>query len=102
MSILTNRDLEFLASLNTRWRRLYWTELALLLGVDGADLAPDAAQIPSTGRQPNPATPRMCREMPASSLMLIAMTDPLSFGDGPKDQTRNLEFPGSALRAAPE
>jgi hypothetical protein len=25
-----------------------------------------------------------------------------SFRDGPKDQTRNLEIPGSPLRAAPE
>jgi hypothetical protein len=25
-----------------------------------------------------------------------------SFRDGPKDQTRNLEVPGSPLRAAPE
>jgi hypothetical protein len=26
----------------------------------------------------------------------------LSFRDGPKDQTRNLEIPGSMLRIAPE
>jgi hypothetical protein len=26
----------------------------------------------------------------------------MSFRDGPKDQTRNLEIPGSSLRAAPE
>jgi len=26
----------------------------------------------------------------------------LSFRDGPKDQTRNLEIPGSVLRTAPE
>jgi hypothetical protein len=25
-----------------------------------------------------------------------------SFRDGPKDQTRNLEIPGSVLRTAPE
>ena len=41
MSILTNRELEFLASLNTNWRRLYFTELARLLEEDerrcGAD-----------------------------------------------------------------
>ena len=30
MSILTGRELEFLASLNTSWRRLYFTELARL------------------------------------------------------------------------
>jgi hypothetical protein len=28
--------------------------------------------------------------------------DSLSFRDGPKDQTRNLEIPGSRLRRAPE
>jgi len=37
MSILTNRELEFLASLNTSWRKLYWRELALLLKQEGAD-----------------------------------------------------------------
>jgi hypothetical protein len=30
------------------------------------------------------------------------VTPPLSFLDGPKDQTRNLEIPGSMLRIAPE
>jgi hypothetical protein len=35
MSILTNRELEFLASLRTDWRRLYWNELARLLKEDG-------------------------------------------------------------------
>jgi hypothetical protein len=37
MSILTDRDLEFLASLNTSWRRLYWNELAFLLRENGTD-----------------------------------------------------------------
>jgi hypothetical protein len=31
MSILTDRELEFLASLRKGWRRLYWSELARLL-----------------------------------------------------------------------
>jgi hypothetical protein len=31
MSILTGRELEFLAGLSTSWKRLYWTELARLL-----------------------------------------------------------------------
>ena len=31
MSIFTMRELEFLASLKTSWRRLYWNELARLL-----------------------------------------------------------------------
>jgi hypothetical protein len=34
MSILTGRELEFLASLRTSWRRLYWNELARLLKED--------------------------------------------------------------------
>jgi hypothetical protein len=34
MSILTGRELEFLASLRTNWRRLYWNELARLLKED--------------------------------------------------------------------
>ncbi len=63
MSILTIRELEFLASLNTRWRRLYWHELALLLKEDGVDLA-EATEINATGRQTNRAP---CR-MPGSAL----------------------------------
>ena len=31
MSILTVRELEFLASLDRRWTRLYWIEIARLL-----------------------------------------------------------------------
>jgi hypothetical protein len=34
MSILTSRELEFLASLDTGWRKLYWNELARLLKED--------------------------------------------------------------------
>lgn len=34
MSLLTGHELEFLASLNTRWRRLYCNELARLLTMD--------------------------------------------------------------------
>jgi hypothetical protein len=30
MSIFTGRELEFLASLRTSWKRLYWNELARL------------------------------------------------------------------------
>jgi hypothetical protein len=37
MSILTDHELDFLASLNTRWRRLYWNELAFLLSENDAD-----------------------------------------------------------------
>jgi len=34
--------------------------------------------------------------------LLMKMLMKLSFRDGPKDQTRNLEIPGSRLRRAPE
>ena len=34
MSILTDRELEFLASLRTSWTRLYWNEFAHLLKED--------------------------------------------------------------------
>ena len=37
MSILTDRELDFLAGLNTRWSRLYWNELAFLLRENDAD-----------------------------------------------------------------
>jgi hypothetical protein len=38
-----------------------------------------------------------------SDMISAWLTPPLSsFRDGPKDQTRNLEIPGSMLRIAPE
>jgi hypothetical protein len=37
MSILTPRELEFLASLRTRWLRLYLSEIARLLREDEGD-----------------------------------------------------------------
>jgi hypothetical protein len=40
MSILTDRELEFLAGLNTSWSRLYWNELALLLTVQPGTAEP--------------------------------------------------------------
>jgi hypothetical protein len=57
MSILTNRELEFLAGLNARWSKLYWNELALLLEENGADRAPSAAVING------PAEPRAVRRL---------------------------------------
>ena len=36
MLILTDRELEFLASFNANWRRLYWDELARLLKEGGS------------------------------------------------------------------
>jgi hypothetical protein len=46
MSIFTDRELEFLYSLNTRWRRLYWNELARLLKEDEPDATPDRNPVP--------------------------------------------------------
>jgi hypothetical protein len=40
MSIFTGRELEFLASLNASWRRLYWNELVRLLKDDDVGCEP--------------------------------------------------------------
>jgi hypothetical protein len=53
MSIFTGRELEFLASLRTSWRRLYCNELARLLkeGDNPCDARPEAHSIaPQSGR----------------------------------------------------
>jgi len=39
MSMLTERERQFLSGLSTSWRRLYRQELALLLQMDGANCA---------------------------------------------------------------
>jgi hypothetical protein len=52
MTILTDRELEFLAGLNTSWSRLYRNELALLMKENGADRAPSAALINRTATEP--------------------------------------------------
>ena len=49
MSILTGRELEFLASLKTSWR-LYWNELARLLKEQ--DNPCDRREAPSTALRP--------------------------------------------------
>jgi hypothetical protein len=41
--ILTEYELEFLASLRKNWARLYWNELARLIQEDGADPRHDPA-----------------------------------------------------------
>jgi hypothetical protein len=48
MSILTNRELEFLASLRTDWPRLYWNELTRLLREDDhpCEARPETPSIP--------------------------------------------------------
>ena len=63
MSIFTGRELEFLASLKTSWKRLYWNELARLLKEDAnpCDARPEAHSIaPQSGGPkgfvPNQAT----------------------------------------------
>jgi hypothetical protein len=43
MSIFTDRELEFLASLNASWRRLYWSELVRLLKDDDVGCEPATA-----------------------------------------------------------
>jgi hypothetical protein len=53
MSIFTGRELEFLVSLRTGWRRLYCNELARLLkeGDNPCDARPEALSIaPQSGR----------------------------------------------------
>jgi hypothetical protein len=47
MSIFTSRELEFLASLNASWRRLYWNELVRLLkdGDVGCEPTTDVSDI---------------------------------------------------------
>jgi hypothetical protein len=49
MSIPTSRDLEFLASLPTCWRRLYLSEIERLLHEDG-NLRGDRAPVALTDR----------------------------------------------------
>jgi hypothetical protein len=48
MSILTSRELEFLASLNTNWWRLYFDELARLLKEDDGSAAIASLRVVST------------------------------------------------------
>jgi hypothetical protein len=50
MSIFTGRELEFLASLNASWRRLYWNELARLLKDDEFGCEP-ATTVSDGGRE---------------------------------------------------
>jgi hypothetical protein len=50
MSILTDRELEFLAGLNTSWSRLYWNELALLLPVQPRDAVGACLPLPLAGQ----------------------------------------------------
>jgi hypothetical protein len=47
MLILTDRELEFLASFNANWRRLYWNELARLLKEGGQPMRRPARGPPN-------------------------------------------------------
>jgi hypothetical protein len=55
MSILTDRELEFLASLRLDWRRFYWNELVRLLREDDNrfDAGHEADLIAPQSRRPN-------------------------------------------------
>jgi hypothetical protein len=55
MSILTDRELEFLASLRISWRRFYWNELIRLLKEDdnALDARREADLIAPQSRRPN-------------------------------------------------
>jgi hypothetical protein len=59
MSILTDRELEFLATLRIGWRRFYWNELARLMREDGApcDIRPETDSIAAPARRPNGFVP---------------------------------------------
>jgi hypothetical protein len=59
MSILTVRELEFLASLRISWRRFYWNELARLLKEDDGpcDARHEARSIAPPSSRPNGLTP---------------------------------------------
>jgi len=53
MSILTSRDLKFLASLRICWQTLYWSEVARLLKED--DPCADLSKTPTPDRQLQPS-----------------------------------------------
>ena len=50
----------------------------------------------------DPVSPNELRSLADLSSGLGVTIGETSFRDGPKDQTRNLEIPGSMLRIAPE
>jgi hypothetical protein len=55
MSILTDRELEFLASLRISWRRFYWNELVRLLKEDDTPFVArhEADSIAPQSKRPN-------------------------------------------------
>lgn len=59
MSIFTDRELEFLASLRIGWRRCYWNEVARLLKEDDArfDARTEADLIAPHPQRPNGLIP---------------------------------------------
>jgi hypothetical protein len=59
MSMLTDRELEFLASLRISWRRFYWNELVRLLKEEDTafDARHEADLIAPQSRRPNGLIP---------------------------------------------
>lgn len=93
MSMLTGRELEFLASLQTNWRRLYLSEVGRLLKQD--DTCDDLPEVPSS-RQPQ-GKYKMTRYGWMSCLAAAAMLAGLSFGSAVADETVNIGGSRSVL-----
>ena len=62
MCIPTERELEFLASLPMKWRRLYWREFARVLAEDARPARVHASRAPRLIRSPS----RDLRDWPVS------------------------------------
>jgi hypothetical protein len=63
MSILTDREIEFIASLRMNWRRFYWNELVRLLKEDSTpvDGRHEANLIAPQSRHPNSFIPSQAK-----------------------------------------
>ena len=70
MLILTDRELEFLASFDANWRRLYWSELARLLKEGGQPM-----RRPARSLLPCPAIRSGERLDPEQSGQILALAD---------------------------
>src|SRR2546423_15311780 len=93
MSMLTGRELEFLASLQTNWRRLYLSEVGRLLKQD--DTCDDLPEVPSS-RQPQ-GKYKMTIYGWMSCFAAAAMLAGLSFGSALADETVNIGGSRSVL-----
>src|SRR5436190_23842606 len=83
MSILTGRELEFLAGLQTNWRRLYLSEIGRLLKQD--DTCDEQSGVPSSHRTQGKY--EMTRYGWMSCFAVAAMLVGLSFGSALADET---------------